>query len=208
MVELAGTGGDNECGSLRFPAASGRRQMWQVFQTNFAEDTFCTLTGLWAGGTTAPAVLTYGVEIRQGDQNGTMIAQTDPAQATEFFTWYPFSKVLIVPAGPQDITIVVYGENSDAVDAGVHVDELLLRVGAKFWPDVDDDGDIDQTDFASFQRCYTGSEAGSLSEGCERFDREADLDVDAADFEAFEKCSTGAGVPLTPTGALAHGCEL
>ncbi|HPD29332.1 MAG TPA: hypothetical protein PLL20_05015 [Phycisphaerae bacterium] len=207
---LESTAGDNEWATLRWDPANGigigRHQFWQYIDINLSETSFVTLSGVWLGGTTSPSTLTYGIEIRDGDENGTILAQTPPQQTIDSFYWTPFSYVMTLPAGQRRVACVIYGDNSDDVDAGLHIDDLLLRVGAEFWPDVDGDGDIDQADFSSFQACYTGAGAGVVAAGCERFDREADMDVDAADFEAFERCATGPGIRLTPV-AVAAGCE-
>ncbi len=64
--------------------------------------------------------------------------------------------------------------------------------------DADRDGDVDQTDFAAFQRCYTGSGGPAelfdhLACGC--FDRGIrDNRVDGDDLAAFEQCATGPGI--------------
>lgn len=67
--------------------------------------------------------------------------------------------------------------------------------------DVDRDGDVDQEDFAWIQRCFTGPD-GSVTSGCECFDRDSDRDVDGADVLFVDNCRTGPNLPwnaaLTP----------
>jgi len=66
--------------------------------------------------------------------------------------------------------------------------------------DADRDLDVDQDDFAVFQRCYTGPDNPPLPTGpgyCFCFDRLDDKDVDEADYSAFEACATGPGIPWT-----------
>lgn len=69
--------------------------------------------------------------------------------------------------------------------------------------DADQDGDVDQADFAALQVCYTGG-AGpfSLPAECACFDRpeslEPDGDIDQADLFKFEDCASGPGVPADP----------
>ena len=66
--------------------------------------------------------------------------------------------------------------------------------------DVDCDNDVDQDDFAAFQRCLTG-EGGPILAGCEDFDRpepgwpDGDGDVDNNDYQAFEACASGPTIP-------------
>ncbi len=73
--------------------------------------------------------------------------------------------------------------------------------------DYDFDGDVDSTDFSTFQLCYTGSGAGSLPGtpvDCSCFDRpeagfpNGDLDVDELDFDVFNLCASGPAVPADP----------
>jgi hypothetical protein len=79
------------------------------------------------------------------------------------------------------------------------------------WPDVNEDGAVDQADFAVFQLCYTGDllGVGSLTDPttCRRFDRDHDNDVDQLDYGQFEQCATGPGVTLS-RGSPPAGCEL
>jgi hypothetical protein len=69
--------------------------------------------------------------------------------------------------------------------------------------DADGDGDVDQTDFAVLQDCYTGplqSPGPSLSMRCQCFDR-TDLhnnDIDPDDWAAFEACASGPGLAVDP----------
>ncbi|NLE61922.1 MAG: hypothetical protein GX616_26505 [Planctomycetes bacterium] len=73
--------------------------------------------------------------------------------------------------------------------------------------DADEDGDVDQADFAVFQLCYTGDGGGVLSdpEYCQCLDRRnndnssgQDNDIDSFDLAAFEDCASGPGVPADP----------
>jgi len=71
------------------------------------------------------------------------------------------------------------------------------------FPDADLDGDVDQSDFGFFQRCYSGYNVPMRDDPmCTCFDRNKDGDVDMYDFGEFLKCYTGANVPwsqgLTP----------
>ncbi|MDM8007435.1 MAG: hypothetical protein QUV05_14950 [Phycisphaerae bacterium] len=76
------------------------------------------------------------------------------------------------------------------------------------WPDADEDGDVDQADFAVFQLCFSG-DGNALSDPatCRRFNRDGDSDVDSLDFNKFEKCATGPGIALDPENPPT-GCEL
>jgi len=75
----------------------------------------------------------------------------------------------------------------------------------KPWADIDFDGDVDQTDFAMWQRCFSGSGQDAVSE-CECYDRDDDTgaqeggdgDVDVDDFAWFANCFMGPTVWLDP----------
>jgi hypothetical protein len=67
--------------------------------------------------------------------------------------------------------------------------------------DADGDGDVDQADFAAFQRCITGTDdPGSVynADNCACFDRDFDSDIDQSDLLAFEACVSGPNVPADP----------
>jgi len=56
--------------------------------------------------------------------------------------------------------------------------------------DFDDDGDVDLTDFITFQLCFVGSN-NPRAPGCARPDLDRDGDVDLADFLVFQQHFTG-----------------
>jgi hypothetical protein len=60
--------------------------------------------------------------------------------------------------------------------------------------DFDRDEDVDMTDFARLQLCFSG-EAHTYSPGCQPQDLDHDLDVDEADFMLFSACLAGADRP-------------
>lgn len=61
--------------------------------------------------------------------------------------------------------------------------------------DFDEDGDVDQDDFAGFQRCLTGI-IGGVQPQCGCFNRNGDDKIDGVDLNAFSACLTGPGVAL------------
>ena len=77
--------------------------------------------------------------------------------------------------------------------------------------DADRDGDVDQMDFAAFQRCLT-SEVTLLSDQCECFDRpgpdapRGDGLIDSLDFNEFERCASGPGIPWSEA-TMPPGCQ-
>ncbi len=201
---------DNDWGSLRWYPGNdtGRRQMWQIFELNLPETSFVLLRGLWAGAGTVGKTISYGIELRQGDQNGPILAQTPVRQDTERWDWTPFSHTLVLPGGPMQVACVIHSDAAVGGNAVLHVDDLFLGLGVDFWPDVDDDGDVDLDDFSQFQLCYTG-QGGVLpaNPNCPQLDRDNDGDLDEVDFNAFNACSTRSGVTFDPN-QIPPGCNL
>jgi len=70
----------------------------------------------------------------------------------------------------------------------------------EYWADIDGDNDVDQDDYARFQRCYSGSDNPyPVTPGyCACFDRDGDGDIDAEDLAAFTSCTTGPGIAGPP----------
>lgn len=66
--------------------------------------------------------------------------------------------------------------------------------------DVDEDGDVDQTDFGVFQLCYTGASV-EMASSCRCFDTDADGRITGGDFQAFLNCAqtSGPNVPVDKT---------
>ena len=63
--------------------------------------------------------------------------------------------------------------------------------------DADGDGDVDMTDFAAFQRCYTPNINSACP--CRCMDGDADGSIDAADLETFLLCVSGDHIPADIT---------
>jgi hypothetical protein len=76
----------------------------------------------------------------------------------------------------------IFGEKSAEIDA-------VADVSPDPFGDADDDGDIDLTDAAYFQNCFSGS--SNAAPACARVDREPNLLVDGADAAAFIERMTG-----------------
>ncbi|HPD28665.1 MAG TPA: hypothetical protein PLL20_01625 [Phycisphaerae bacterium] len=63
--------------------------------------------------------------------------------------------------------------------------------------DADGDGDVDQTDFAVIQMCFTGQDGGVPNAPCrcDCYNRDNDEDVDANDLALWMLCASGPGIP-------------
>jgi hypothetical protein len=67
-------------------------------------------------------------------------------------------------------------------------------------PDMDRDGDVDQSDFGLFQACLSGP-GNPPTSACEGADLDGDSDVDHTDFGIFQGCMSGANIPAAPACA-------
>lgn len=80
-------------------------------------------------------------------------------------------------------------------------EELWEELGRRFspdWiapaPDLDGDGDIDQSDFGHFQRCLSGPDIIQWNHACSPARLDRDLDVDGDDITRFINCTSGPGL--------------
>lgn len=64
--------------------------------------------------------------------------------------------------------------------------------------DLDDDDDVDQTDFGLLQLCFSGRNVAQTLPGCAIALLDGDADVDGDDVSVFLGCMTGPGVPGDP----------
>ncbi|MHC4672682.1 MAG: hypothetical protein ACYTBZ_09375, partial [Planctomycetota bacterium] len=78
--------------------------------------------------------------------------------------------------------------------------------------DGDCDGDVDQGDFALFQRCYSGNNNNyPIGMNCDCFDKgndSPDNDIDSLDFDAFQSCASGPNVPTDCSSAACGDGDL
>ncbi len=90
--------------------------------------------------------------------------------------------------------------SGDGVTGGYAVIEFVVAAGFRLG-DFDDDEDVDGFDAVAFEDCYTGPEAGSVSEDCLPGDFDADGDVDCEDWGQFryDAWTEGDPLPFSPT---------
>lgn len=88
-----------------------------------------------------------------------------------------------------DLVFAVAGKRADGSGLFYAAEHLYLQTVTKPG-DLDEDGDVDLADFATWNSCLTGP--GVVPDpGCEAADLDGDNDVDAADFAAFQEAFTG-----------------
>ncbi|MBN1491057.1 MAG: hypothetical protein JXA69_14175, partial [Phycisphaerae bacterium] len=61
--------------------------------------------------------------------------------------------------------------------------------------DLDQDGDVDLTDFSHFATCFNGPNRPPAADGCDHADFDLDADVDLTDFGVFASCFNGYNRP-------------
>jgi hypothetical protein len=74
-------------------------------------------------------------------------------------------------------------------DAEINI--LILDVTPLARVDFDNDGDVDQSDFAVLQRCFSGSTVAQNDSTCEDALLDGDNDVDIQDLARFMTCYSG-----------------
>lgn len=123
---VATNAGDREHGSIQWSTADGPKELWQTLKLNFAAPTRLSMRGLVAGGVHTTGPMAYGVELRSGGRHGTVIARTPPSVIVDRFTWKDFALCGEVPAGPVDLTVVIWADSDSEGDKALHIDDMLL----------------------------------------------------------------------------------
>jgi len=139
------------------------------------------------GGTATP-----GVDYYAEDLPGSATIPVGSASVT--LTVRPKADDLI--EGPETITIAP-AARGDYLDGTPNAMGTTMTVADETRPlclDADHDGDIDQADFAVFQRCYSGWGHRVGSNDCLGMDVDGDACVTAHDLEIFLRCVSGPGV--------------
>jgi len=121
--------------------------------------------------------------------------------------YYPGNHADVYLYSPADLNHVVHAANlaiaSGAISATVPANSItLLVVPPALAPaDFNGDGHVDLQDFAHFESCFTGPNAGPLPAGCANADLDQDQDVDMRDFSLFQRCFTGPDQAANPACA-------
>lgn len=102
-----------------------------------------------------------------------------------------------LPSGEHTATITVTSDDAWNSPQTIALTVTTWTVG----PDFNGDGDVDQSDFGSFQRCLSGPGVAQEDPPCAWALLDADDDVDADDLAVFLRCLSGAGALAPP------GCE-
>lgn len=90
---------------------------------------------------------------------------------------------------------------SDHLPTGMDLHFSSLRNCNNPFADLDGDADVDQTDFAVWQKCVTNDGVTFPSSACICLDRDGDGDVDSSELDPFLNCYSGPAVPA------ATGCD-
>ncbi|MHC4442262.1 MAG: hypothetical protein ACYTA5_06660, partial [Planctomycetota bacterium] len=165
------------------------------------------------GGYSLPYELTGGgnadiVEIRMNKSGSTVLGIDNDITKYYFNGAEITDGVLFSTSNPRRVVFIRRDDDSsgDTVEIDdITVSRCELPCNTPF-ADTDEDGDVDQDDFATFQLCYSGSlpnTYGLNPSYCACFDRGDDApagdgDIDASDFDKFKDCASGPNIPVTP----------
>jgi hypothetical protein len=101
-----------------------------------------------------------------------------------------------LPPGEHQATLRIEGyslETSDpAGNSPVYITTTVVVQGVK--PDIDQDGDVDVSDFAILQDCMSPELGAPPPAGCDVARMDSDQDVDSQDANRFMQCLTGKNV--------------
>jgi hypothetical protein len=95
--------------------------------------------------------------------------------------------------GTYTVTLIVFGPGGNDSEVKTAYITVKSIVG-----DFDNDNDVDQTDFAHLQLCFTGQGVVQSKPECADALLDDDSDVDAADFAIFLNCMKGPNKPVDP----------
>lgn len=98
-----------------------------------------------------------------------------------------------LPVGVHHATITVSDPNASNSPQTVAVSITVRQPG-----DLDLDGDVDSSDFGTFQQCLSGSGVAQNLPECAYARMDGDVDVDQDDYEIFSSCMSGANVTADP----------
>jgi probable HAF family extracellular repeat protein len=143
-----------------------------------------------------------------GGGHSTAYALSDRGEAvgtsnSQAFYWYNGQMVDLsqrIPAGAGWTLLTASAINDNGQIAGMGFvlgfpHAFLLTPVA---PDFDHDGDVDQSDFAHFQECYSGPAKAQTNPACRDALLDGDSLVDHHDFEIFQACFSGPGITAEP----------
>jgi len=210
--------------SLRFDPAPNAEKVWLLVRDRNVVDLVDRLRGApeprqYLDVSTHPRLAAFSVALAGGpwvvvasadDANG--IAD-DGTVVNEIGVYT--DGTLMLP--PQDLPECAFGACCQGYTCLEHLSErTCLYLGGRWkgdktacgevrccpdpFADTDADGDVDMTDFARWQRCFTADGDAAIAAGCACFDRDENGRIDAlADFSAFAACARGPGVAADPT---------
>jgi hypothetical protein len=176
-------------------------------------NTDCNLSLLEGPGTCEDKVL---VQYSTTGTSGPWTTASGLREGTDLPTaWAKYFVQLSDPAiqdNPDFALRFIWQFNTGADNGGI--DNVILWSACNLpAADVDGDGDVDQTDFAVLQQCFTGPDwSEPLSQVCHCLDwgddnndglPDRDGDIDTYDVIAFEKCASGPGIAADPGCATA-----
>jgi hypothetical protein len=144
------------------------------------------------------------IKLLSGFEDGTLISSQDVYSDTPDNSW-----VFKTLSGIATSNIMTAVWEIDATNGGGNAAGLQFGSSCHHvWADADDDGDVDQADFAQLQACYTG-DSGMMPDlpYCVCFDVAGnsgapDSRVSQVDLVEFERCASGPGIPV-----VAAGCQ-
>ena len=156
---------------------------------------------VWTWGASTQAKFWIGIDPTGGtDAASSNIVWSNPANPGSNWTRIEVEAA----ATASTITIFLKAQNPTGGNVPARFDDADLTSvpGTPRIPaDMDNDGDVDLTDFGLFQRCFTGSGVLQDDPTCAGAKLDNDVDVDQDDFGIFQACQSGPNRPANPNCA-------
>jgi hypothetical protein len=153
---------------------------------NLPDDTFTVFNS--GPGTISYTVSTETPWLSVAPDAGT---SEGPSDETTFTITY---NVAGLPVGTHAGAISIVDPNAINSPQTISVSVQVQTVKA----DLDADGDVDQSDFAILQKCFSGPGIAATLP-CMSARMDGDSDVDGSDFELWLQCFSGPGIPAVAT---------
>ena len=126
------------------------------------------------------------------DIQGNNVEVTDPQHLVCNFA-IPEAAV----AGMRDVVVITCPDSPGTLPATFAIGPMCSNPRY----DLNGDSSVDMTDFAAFQRCYTGDgdpNGAFDADTCVCLNSDGDTDIDLTDLVAFQACANGPGVVANP----------
>jgi uncharacterized protein (DUF362 family) len=171
--------------------------MIEVGTGEFSHSVFCrqaVVDDTFTVRNVGPGTLDYTAGVSEGARSWLSVSPTGGSSAGEADTLAVHYAAAGLPPGTYTGTIEVADPLAYNPRESIRVSLVVTGYDA----DYDNDGDVDQEDFAHIQACLTGNLVTQADPACLDTRMDGDSDVDELDVSVFARCLGGPGIPADP----------